>query len=337
MRRTHAWSRRLLQAAIDHIWAHAPAPLRRNDVSTWDAPHKLWAASEHPKYVEQPWFLSPEGPSFRLYKGNDSQLALNLLPRHPKVADVVADLLGDPARPPRKIRGFYTIFTSDGVGSSSGVGISAQQDAEAVAADKAQQVGNSMHVDGAAAQLSACLYLSDVTLGGGGLTVLTGSHHLLNSEFTSEFNYEPKPSFAPKLAELISAACCRDRDNTSTDAPRTATKGSRAGRMVEVAAPAGSVIFFHSRLAHAAGVNTLHATARMAVFCDFQKQLPAIVDVPPVDGTSFRRLCEEEPRWKPGMPHPRSQHWVDTREQVSDRPPPSGIDFWSNWGDLPNS
>lgn len=321
------------------MWAHAPSPLRRGDTSTWVAPHKHWAASWQPKYVEQPRFLSPEGPSYRLYKGNGGELALKLLPRHPKVASIVADLLGEPARPPRKIRGFYTIFPSASEASrppiNSGAGFSAQLGAEAVAADMAQQVGNSMHVDGAAAQVSACLYLSDVARGGGGLTVIAGSHLELYSEFTSEFNYEPKPSFAPKLALLTATACASP--GCTEEAAGVATTGGRAGRMVEVDAPAGSVVFFHSRLAHAAGVNTLRDTARMACFCDFQKQSQPIVDVPPVDGTSFRRLREEEPRWKPGMPHPRSQHWVDTRELVFDRPPPSKDDMWSNWGCFPDT
>ena len=318
------------------MWAHAPPPLCRDDTSTWVEPHKLWAASRHPKYVEQPRFLSPEGPSYRLYKGNDSELALNLLPRHPKVAAIIADLLGESARPPRKIRGFYTIFPSapEARRPSRNAGFSAQQGAEAVAADMAQQVGNAMHVDGAAAQVSACLYLSDVALGGGGLTVIAGSHLELYSEFTSEFNYEPKPSFAPKLALLTATACA---STGWTEVADVASTGSRAGRMIEVDAPAGSVVFFHSRLAHAAGVNSLRDTARMACFCDFQKQSQAIVDVPPVDGTSFRQLREEEPEWKPGMPHPRSQHWVDTRELVSDRPPPGKADMWSSWGRFPDT
>ena len=79
---------------------------------------------------------------------------------------------------------------------------------------------------------------------------------------------------AAKLAELTA--------NAGTDA-------------VEVAASAGTVIFFHGRLAHAAGVNTISGTCRIAAFCDFQKARP-IVDIPPIDGTSFRRLWAEE-RW----------------------------------------
>eukprot|EP01046_Picozoa_sp_COSAG06_P005519 COSAG06_NODE_247_length_19150_cov_18.943100_5_plen_339_part_00 len=329
---------RLLEAAIDHVWAHAPAPLRREDRCTWEAPHRLWAASTHPKYVAQPTFLSPDGPSYRLYEGNDSALALKLLPRHPAVAAIAAALLGEAPRPPRKIRGFYSIFSSSSsmataAGAARGAGhqFATQQDAAAVAADKAQQVGSSMHVDGAASQLSACVYLSDVRAGGGGLTVLAGSHLPLGAEFTSEFNYEPKPSsFASKLASLTASAAAA----AAAAASASSDKQGQAS-MVEVVAPAGSVIFFHARLAHAAGVNTLPGTARMACFCDFQKDRP-IIDVPPVDGTSFRLLREEEPGWRPGQVHARSQHWVDTREMIEDRPPPAGDDLWSNWGPVPD-
>ena len=179
-------------AAIDHTWRHAPAPLQRDDPTTWDAPHIHWAGSQQPKYVKQPRFLSPEGPSYRLYEGNDSEVALAVLPRHPAVVAVATGLMGAAPRPPRKIRGFYSIFPSAASGATGG--FAAQQDA-AVLADKAQQVGSAMHVDGAASQLGACLYLSDVPAGGGGFTVLPRSHVPLAREFTSEYNYDPSPSF----------------------------------------------------------------------------------------------------------------------------------------------
>jgi ectoine hydroxylase-related dioxygenase (phytanoyl-CoA dioxygenase family) len=102
-----------------------------------------------------------------------------------------------------------------------------------------QQVGSSMHVDGAAAQLRACVYLTGVARGGGGLTVQPGSHTALFHLMRSEYNYEPDPTFQPALERLAAG-----------------------GGAAERTGPAGTVIFFHARLAHAAGVNRRPGTTR---------------------------------------------------------------------------
>eukprot|EP01051_Picozoa_sp_SAG22_P007459 SAG22_NODE_526_length_9463_cov_8.286523_9_plen_263_part_00 len=260
-------------------------------------------------------YSTVSSPSCTLLKHECCLSGAQLLPHHPAVVAIAAQLMGEVPRPPRKVRGFYSIFpAAAGARPAAEQGFVPHQDAAAVSAHNAQQVGSAMHVDGAAGQLAACVYLTDVAAGGGGLTVLPRSCHALGAHFYSEYNYDPMPTYAAALGALTARA--------GTDA-------------VEVAAPAGSVVFFHGRLAHAAGVNTHRGTHRVAVFCDFQKDRP-IVDVPPIDGTSFRRLRADE-GWDPyrdgSDAHPRSQHWVDTREKVADRPPPA--DIFDDWGALP--
>ena len=94
-----------LDAAVDHIWRHAPHPVDRARPATWTDPQRRWAASET-KYLEQPVFLPPDAPAYRLYEGHDDPAWLALLPLHPKVIAVATALLGEAPRPPRRIRGF---------------------------------------------------------------------------------------------------------------------------------------------------------------------------------------------------------------------------------------
>ena len=133
----------------------------------------------------------------------------------------------------------------------------------------------------------------------------------MSARAESEYNMEPTEAFQPRLRALAKGNTVR-----------------------EITAPRGSVIFFHGRLAHSAGENRLPGTVRMAAFCDFQKE-QEILDVPPVDGSSFRRVAEVE-GWVPSdaEPHPRTQFWVDTRERVEERRPPPA-DMWADWAPLP--
>ena len=94
-----------LDAATEHIWRHAPDPIDRARPATWTDPQRRWAASET-KYLEQPVFLPPDAPAYRLYEGHDDPAWLALLPRHPNVVAVATALLGEAPRPPRRIRGF---------------------------------------------------------------------------------------------------------------------------------------------------------------------------------------------------------------------------------------
>jgi ectoine hydroxylase-related dioxygenase (phytanoyl-CoA dioxygenase family) len=92
------------------------------------------------------------------------------------------------------------------------------------------------------------LYLSDVSPGGGGFTVWPGSHHVMAKHHGSLGDKDRLPTFDHAV----------DSVGAST-------------QPVEVSGPTGTVVFWHQRIVHTAGINT-SKTVRHATLCDFKNE-----------------------------------------------------------------
>jgi Phytanoyl-CoA dioxygenase (PhyH) len=103
------------------------------------------------------------------------------------------------------------------------------------------------HLDRHPFHLGAVGYLDEIVPGGGGFTVWPGSHHLLYPEFRASLAYQPGPGLEARLASV-------NREEG-----------------LEIHAPAGTVILWHHRLAHAPGRNRTHLV-RPAVLCDLKRR-----------------------------------------------------------------
>ena len=101
------------------------------------------------------------------------------------------------------------------------------------------------HTDGHRFLVGTLTYLDDVGEGGGGFHVWPGSHLLMGRQFTTAAGAGWKDSYHRGLYQL-----------------------ARRSAPVEILAPRGSVIFWHHRLAHAAGINRSQAI-RHALLADF--------------------------------------------------------------------
>ena len=114
------------------------------------------------------------------------------------------------------------------------------------------------HCDQHKFQVGVVLYLSDVLPPGGGFTVWPGSHHEMMRHHGT-LGGEDRLSSFDEAVERIQASI----------AP------------VEITGPAGTVIFWHQRLVHTAGINTLRIV-RHATLCDFKNErfLAAAEDAP---------------------------------------------------------
>ncbi|HYJ06680.1 MAG TPA: phytanoyl-CoA dioxygenase family protein [Chthoniobacterales bacterium] len=102
------------------------------------------------------------------------------------------------------------------------------------------------HCDRHKFQVGVVLYLSDVLTGGGGFTVWPGSHHEIARHHGTLGGEDRLPTYEAALKEV-----------------------ERSTRPVEVTGPAGTVVFWHQRLVHTAGINT-RRTVRHATLCDFK-------------------------------------------------------------------
>lgn len=116
------------------------------------------------------------------------------------------------------------------------------------------------HCDRHKFQVGVVLYLSDVRPHGGGFTVWPGSHDVMAKHHGSLGGEDRLPSFDDALAGV----------------------GAEI-RPFEVSGPAGTVVFWHHRLVHTAGINTRN-TVRHATLCDFKnEQFVAAADRPSAD------------------------------------------------------
>ena len=102
------------------------------------------------------------------------------------------------------------------------------------------------HCDQHIFQVGVVVYLSDVEPQGGGFTVWPGSHHRMARHHHTLGGGERRPTFDAALKEVESSI-----------------------ESVELTGPVGTVIFWHQRLVHTAGINT-RRTVRHATLCDFK-------------------------------------------------------------------
>jgi hypothetical protein len=104
------------------------------------------------------------------------------------------------------------------------------------------------HCDQHKFQVGVVLYLSDVAPGGGGFTIWPGSHHVVAKHHGSLGGKDRLPTFDSAVAEVQAAT-----------------------QPVELAGPSGTVVFWHQRIVHTAGINT-SKTVRHATLCDFKNE-----------------------------------------------------------------
>jgi hypothetical protein len=104
------------------------------------------------------------------------------------------------------------------------------------------------HCDQHKFQVGVVLYLSDVLPHGGGFTVWPGSHLEMMHHHASVGGEDRLASFDEALKRIEAKT-----------------------RPVEITGPAGTVIFWHQRLVHTAGINTSQAV-RHATLCDFKNE-----------------------------------------------------------------
>jgi hypothetical protein len=104
------------------------------------------------------------------------------------------------------------------------------------------------HCDRHKFQVGVVLYLSDVLPQGGGFTVWPGSHYSMAKHQGTFGGDDRLGTFEAALAEVQAST-----------------------RPVEVSGPTGTLILWHQRLVHTAGIN-MRRTVRHATLCDFKNQ-----------------------------------------------------------------
>lgn len=102
------------------------------------------------------------------------------------------------------------------------------------------------HCDRHKFQVGVVLYLNDVLPEGGGFTVWPRSHHEIARQHRTLGGEDRWPTYDAAVQEI-----------------------ERSARPVELTGPAGTVVFWHQRLVHTAGINT-RPMVRHATLCDFK-------------------------------------------------------------------
>jgi len=102
------------------------------------------------------------------------------------------------------------------------------------------------HCDRHKFQVGVVLYLSNVLRQGGGFTIWPGSHHVMAKHHGTLGGKDRLRTFNRAVAQVEAST-----------------------QPVEVTGPPGTVVFWHQRLVHTAGVNT-RSTIRHATLCDFK-------------------------------------------------------------------
>ncbi len=277
-------SDKLLKPAMDHIWSHllqvVPVHpdtdwrLSRDDRSTWVNPQ--WAVMPpHPEsgpyQGRQP--VEYQGRIVKMHDIGAEEFLLQLLPRNEHVVAVAQALLSRSLRPISRTRGVYPVFPSRDATDPSGT---------------RRISGRALgpHTDQVCQQLNACLYLEDVHARSGGFTVYPGSHRRLFQAHTHESNYSPLPNYDETVRSVV-------QDTTP----------------LELVAPRGSVIFWHGRLLHSAGIH-VGDDIRWAAFADFTEDRLVL------DDDEHRRLGQFE--------------WFKDAKLFSDDAPVT-TDMWRHW------
>ncbi len=274
----------LLEPAMDRLWAHllAAVPvragsrwrLRREVRETWVDPQ--WATmpphpSSGPHEGRQP--VEYYGRIVKLHDIGDQDFLLDLLPRHPQVLAVAHAMLAPRLRPMMRMRGVYPVFPTrdpDDPGGTQRI--------------RGQALGP--HTDEVCQQLNVCLYLQDVGPRNGGFTVYPGSHARIYAAHAHAANYSPLPTYPATVRAVL-------EDTTP----------------LELVAPRGSVIFWHGRLLHSAGIH-VGDDIRWAAFADFTQDRPVLGD------DEHRALGQYE--------------WFKDAKRFRDDDP-VGPDMWAQW------
>ncbi len=121
------------------------------------------------------------------------------------------------------------------------------------------------HIDGHAFQVGGVLYLDDVAPSGGGLHVWPGSHLPMMEQ---QRTHHGRRIHSEGLDQLLS----RYKRNASP---------------LEIHGPAGTLILWHQRLVHGAGLNAT-TRVRQAMFCDFGRNTLANFQDEPLEGDPWK-------------------------------------------------
>lgn len=277
-------SEELLAPAMDRIWSHmldvVPVHpdtnwrLIRDDRSTWVNPQ--WAVMPpHPEsgpyQGRQP--VEHYGRIVKMHDIGVEDYLLELLPQNEHVVAVAQALLSTSLRPVTRIRGVYPVFPTRDAADPDGT---------------RRITGRALgpHTDQVCQQLNAVLYLDEVRPRSGGFTVYPGSHQRLFQAHSHESNYSPLPTYEETVLDIL-------KDTTP----------------LELVAPRGSVIFWHGRLLHSAGIH-VGEDIRWAAFADYTQDRPVL------DDDEHRRLRQFE--------------WFKDAKLFSDDAPVTA-DMWRNW------
>jgi hypothetical protein len=228
-----------VKSALDEVWTHlvdhvpmAPgAKLSREDKESWRAP--VWAdmqphPTSGPYQGRQP--IEHFGRTVKLHDIGDQGYLLDLLPRNEQVVEVATRLLGENLRPTTVSRGVYAVFPPADDGKNP---------------DRLRGASLGPHTDQVCQQLNVSAYLDDVGPRNGGFTVYPGSHKLMYQAHTHDANWSPTTGFREAMRQVI-----------DTIEP------------LELCAKQGSVIFWHGRMVHSAGIHT-GEDIRWALFGDY--------------------------------------------------------------------
>ncbi|MCZ6869759.1 MAG: phytanoyl-CoA dioxygenase family protein [Gammaproteobacteria bacterium] len=274
-----------LAPALDQIWAHllerVPVlegsgwELSREDSATWMNPQ--WAPmpphpTSGPYQGRQP--IEHMGRIVKLHDVGDADYLLDLLPNDQSVRAVAEVLLGEDLRPSVRMRGVYAVFPTKDPADPSG---------------KRRLSGASLgpHTDQVCQQLNAAAYLDDVSPRSGGFTVYPGSHKRMFQAHEYESNWSPLPSYHDVMNKVVEDI-----------------------EPYELVAEKGSVIFWHGRTVHSAGIHT-GSSIRWALFADF---------------THNREVMSDEEHRDLGQ-----FEWFKDAKLFRDDWPVSVDDMWRNW------
>ena len=222
-------------AARTYLWSRAPPFLRADNPDSWLDPQQRWLATEPHVHVESTF--EADSATWKLHDCGDQPWMLRLFGANKRVLRHVEGLIGGPLRAPTRTRGIYAVFPSTKHRNLSEQALGAALDP---------------HNDVSAQVLNGTAYLNDVGARAGGLTVWPGSHRLLYFANFHEYNPGRDPHVFQQLLDRVKA----------TITP------------LDICAPAGSVIFWHGRLAHSPGIHrgAPGSEPRLAVPTDWQKQ-----------------------------------------------------------------
>ena len=232
-----------LTSAFDNIWSHQLAKmptiaeagwqLSREDRETWVNPR--WLSMEpHPTSgpFQGRWPIEHYGRTEKLHDIGDEDYLLDLLPNDDRVQAIAKTLLDEDLRPSVQTRGVYAIFPTCNSADPDGT-------------RRLNGASLGPHVDQVCQQLNVCAYLDHVAPRNGGFTVYPGSHKIMFHAHRYESNWSPLASYRDAMQNVI--------ENIEP---------------VELIAEKGSVIFWHGRMVHSAGVH-IGRDIRWALITDF--------------------------------------------------------------------